>query len=149
MSNIESDPPGFISFDGLCPDGSEGCRFIVAKDGILGHLDWSRNRSKMLEGLLCPQIARKPSGIWRDLKSPGKEDWLAYAGLPDSRPMLDMSIEIPIVPGKVFVFYVMSLRGRSGELRVDSWEWVDASPERADFPIDHDTRYGERSWPPE
>ncbi|MGH7192912.1 MAG: hypothetical protein ACREJM_05165, partial [Candidatus Saccharimonadales bacterium] len=106
----------------------------------------ARNRSKQLEGFFVPEVLADPTAVWVDLKSPGKDDWLVYVGLPSGRFVEDTSIEIPCPPGKVFAVYVCGLKARGGQYIVDSWEWVEADPGRRDFPIGHATRYGSQLW---
>ena len=136
-----------MQFSGLSPDGSSRDeQFVVAKDAILGDFRETRNRSKMLEGFLVPAIIAEPSAIWVDLKSPGKDDWLVYVGLPSGRFLQDTSIDIPCPPGKVFAVYVRGARARDAQRVIDSWEWIEADPDRRDFPVGHDTRYGSQLW---
>jgi hypothetical protein len=135
---------GFLPIAGIAPDGSGPADFIVAKDEILGDFREKRNRSKQLDGLLVPAILAAPS--WVDFKSPGKDDSLVYCGLPGSRYLQDLSIEIPCPPGKVFGVYVRGRRAAAGQWVVDSWEWIEADPQRPDFPLAYQTRLGSQLW---
>lgn len=143
---MPSPPPGFLPIAGMAPKGSGTADFIVAKDELLGDLRETRNRSKQLDGFLVPEVLAAPAAIWVDLKSPGKDDWLVYVGVPSGRFLGDTSIEIPCPPGKVFAVYVRGLKARGGQYVVDSWEWVEADPDGRDFPIGHATRYGSQLW---
>ena len=146
MTNIPAPPPGFLAFTGKSSDGSRQEQFVIAKDGILGHFRDARNKTKQMEGFLVPEVLRHPSAIWIDLLSAGKRDWMVYAGVPRGKFLQDPTIEIPCPPGQVFAVYIGGRRATSGHLVVDSWEWLEADPQRSDFPIDHASRYGRRLW---
>jgi hypothetical protein len=143
---MRSPPRGFLPIIGMAPDGSGEANFVVAKDDILADFRETRNRSKQLDGFLVPGILANPSAIWLDLKSPGKDDWLVYCGLPSGRHLQDLSIEIPCPPGKVFAVYLRGLKAAGEQWIVDSWEWLEADPQRRDFPLGHATRYGSQLW---
>lgn len=143
---MPSAPRGYLPIVGLAPDGSGEANFVVARDAILADFRETRNRSKHLEGFLVPEVLLHPSAIWVALKSPGKDDWLVYVGLPSARFLDDTSIEIPCPPGRVFAVYVRGVRARDGQRVVDSWEWIEADADRRDLPVGHATRYGSRLW---
>lgn len=137
-------PRGFLPIVGMAPNGSGAADFIIAKDRILGDFRETRNRSKQLDGFLVPAILAAPS--WVDLKNPGKDDSLVYCGLPSGRYLQDTSIEVPSPPGKVFAVYISGRKAAGGQRVVDSWEWIEADPERADLPLGYQTRLGSQLW---
>jgi hypothetical protein len=113
---MSSPPRGFLQFNGLSPDGSSTAERFVIAKDAI-LADFRETRNR----------------------SKHLEGFLG-------RFIQDMSIEIPCPPGKVFAVYVRAARARDGQRIVDSWEWIEADPNRRDFPVGHDTRYGSQLW---
>ena len=141
-------PAGFVQFEGQSPDGQGRSWFIISKNGLLNHFSERRNRSKLTDGFCVPEVVDSPTGTWIDLIRFGKEEAMCYAGIPDGRFLKDVSVEVPVPPGKVFAIYVAGRRATSGQLLVTDYEWLEEDKQHGGFPIDHHTRFGRRLWPP-
>jgi hypothetical protein len=142
-------PPGFFQFEGQSPDGSGRCWFVIAKGALLKHFQDTGNTQKLLEGCLVPEVLDRPTGAWQDLKRHGQEEAFCYAGKPTGRYIRDSTIQVPCPPGRVFVVYVLGKPMKEGQFKVLKWNWVEEDSGRSGFPVDHETRFGRRLWPPD
>lgn len=149
--DIGTDPPpvpaGFFQLPGRSPEGTGQAWFILSKDALLGHFRTTGNQHKAKEGYLVPHTLNSPTGIWFDLKRDELKDGFCYCGKPESRFLGDVTLEVPILPGKVFAVMISPTRAKHGQYKVLKWTWIEEDSARAGFPVDHTDRFGRRLWP--
>lgn len=134
-------PSDLLSFQGVGPAGVAKRTFNLPKDHIVKHLIETGNRSVYDEAFLVPETVANPAGIWQGLGRRDQDGALCFAGVPQGEFARQHGVEIDIPEDAVFLVYT------TDQMVVTKWRYCEQDPERPGFPIDHDSRFGERLWP--
>lgn len=126
-------------FSGLTPTGNAERLMHFDADALLSYYNSHGLGSKLAEAWLVPDVCSNPAGTWRE--APGRGDVVfCYSGVPSGQYAAANNRTIEIPPNRVLI---VSLSGAFGVL---DWRFCQAAPDVPGFPVDHESRFGERIW---
>jgi hypothetical protein len=134
-------PRGYLSIDGVSPDGTGNATFIIAKKKI-DDLQRSGPAFKFLELHIVKATLETPDAIFQDLKREDLRDSYCYSKVPAVRK-LSSTIEAPFPPDLVFLVFVN--RDHRGLVILD-WEKRKADPDHYGHPLNWETDFERRAW---
>lgn len=133
--------PATFEFEGASPTGLANRLIVVPKGRILKHLQETGNQSVLEEAWLIPEVCMAPTAIWRGLQRNGQEEAFCYCGKPDGSFAKSHGMEVAIPEGCVFLVFLTT------NLEVTKWRFCKEDEQSPGFPVSHETRFGERTWP--
>lgn len=139
MSRKHNECYNIRAIDPLSENGEKQTDFEIDMSAIKKLLETRHPR--FFRAQLIREVIEKPTAIFRGWERSGQEDSLVYVGIPtcDRR---SQGIELPPIPGMVFVVYVTDC------VKISEWRWERADSNDRTLPEGVDTnRYGRRVWP--
>lgn len=133
-----------VIFEGMSPTGNATRTIHIPMDKLLEHFDSVGNRFLYDEVWLVPDVCRSPTGIWKGLNRQDQSEAYCYAGVPTGEFAMAHNgpfTDEPCPPGIVFTAFL------TPACEVSKWRFCQEDHRRPGFPINYDTRFGEKLWP--
>jgi hypothetical protein len=134
--------PELFEFEGKSPSG-ESVRLIrFPLNALLKHFDDMCNTSMRDEAWWVPDVCEDPAGIWRGLNRSDQNEAFCYCGVPSGRFAKQFSgPQIEFAARFVLMVFL------DPQLEVVKWRKCLADSTIRGFPVQHESRFGERLWP--